>query len=173
MWKDWLCQFVSALSGGNMGTQLGRSQPCCRTCGKTCPRPDVTLSDFLPARSGKKKRNSSRHASPAISRRSSWVSWSDSPREQSAPSGEHTVMEDCTESHHADINKKIKANDKLRKILTHLPEEHTVLIYSETVRSQKLSLDDEKAALLAAERHFLPLRSGNEKTEELSGASLG
>ena len=30
-------------------------------------------------------------------------------------------MEDCTESHQAESNKKIRANDKLRKILTNMP----------------------------------------------------
>ena len=76
---------------------------------------------------------------------STGVSWSDSPREQSAPSGEDTVMEDCTESHQAEINKKIKPNDKLRKILTNMPEEHRVPIYGDNFRSKMQSLDDEKA----------------------------
>ena len=126
---------------------------------KTFSRPNVTLSDFLPARSDNKKRNSSRHASPAISQRSSWVSWSDS------------VLEDCAESRQAEINKKIKANDKLRKILTNMLEERRVLVYGDNCRSKMQSLEDEKAALLAAERQFLPLQSWIEKTEELSGAS--
>ena len=49
------------------------------------------------------------------------VSWSDSPREQLEANGEDAVMEDGTEAHQAEINKKIKANDKLRKILTNMP----------------------------------------------------
>ena len=59
-----------------------------------------------------------KHVTPAMSRRSSVVSWSDSPRDQAVPKSEDAVMEDCTESHQAEINKKIKANDKLRKTLT-------------------------------------------------------
>ena len=45
------------------------------------------------------------------------VSWSDSAREQSVPSGEDAIMEDCTESHQSEIYRKIKANDKLQTIL--------------------------------------------------------
>ena len=41
-----------------------------------------------------------------MSQRSIWVSWSDTPREQSDPSGEDTVMEDCTESLQSEINKE-------------------------------------------------------------------
>ena len=62
-----------------------------------------------------------------------------------------------TESHQAEINKKIKANDKLRKFLTNMPEEHRVLIYGDNFRSAMQSLDDEKAALLAAKRQFASL----------------
>ena len=60
----------------------------------------------------------SRNVSPAMSRKSSVVSWSDSHREHSETNGEDTVMEDGTETHQAEIHEKIKANDKLRKILT-------------------------------------------------------
>ena len=74
------------------GHTAGKNPATCRTGGKTFPRPNVTLSDFLPARGEKKKRNTSQNVSLVMSRRSSWVSWSDS-REQSAPSGEETVME--------------------------------------------------------------------------------
>ena len=87
-----------------------------------------------------------------MSRRSSWVSWSDSPREQSEPSGEDTVMEDCTEAHQSEINRKIKANDKFLKILTNMPEEHRVLIHGDSFMSKMQSLDDEKAALLRRNR---------------------
>ena len=110
----------------------GQKPATFRTCGKTFPRPNVTLSDVLPARGEKKKRNSIQNASPAMSRRSSWVSWSDSPREQSAPSGEDTIMEDFTESHQSEINRKIKANDKLRKLLTNRTEEHRALIHGDS-----------------------------------------
>ena len=58
------------------------------------------------------------------------------------------------QTHQAEINKKIKANDKLRKILTNMPEEHRVLIYGDSFKSKMQSLDDEKAASLAAKRQF-------------------
>ena len=72
-------------------------------------------------------------------------------------------MEDCTESHQAEINKKIRANDKLRQILTNMPEEHRALIYGDSFKSKMQSLDDEKAALLVAKRQFLPLQSRIDK----------
>ena len=110
----------------SMGIQLGRSQPRAELVGKTFPRPNVTLSDFLPAECERNKGNRSRNSSPAMSRRSrnvspamsrkkSVVSWSDSPREQSEANGEDAVMEDGAETHQEEINKKIKPNDKLRK----------------------------------------------------------
>ena len=72
-------------------------------------------------------------------------------------------MEDCTESHQAEINKKIRANDKLRKILTNMPDEHKSLIYGDSLKAKMQSLDDEKVALLAAKRQFLPLQNRIEK----------
>ena len=47
------------------------------------------------------------------------------------------LMEDCTETHQAEINRKIKANDKLRQVLMAMPEEHRVLIYRESIQSKK------------------------------------
>ena len=90
------------------GYKAGREPATCRTCGKTFPRPNVTLSDFFPVKSDKKKGNNSRNTSPAMSRRSSVVSWSDSPGDQAVPKSEDAVMEDCTESHQAEINRKIR-----------------------------------------------------------------
>ena len=76
-------------------------------------------------------------------------------------------MDDCTESHQSEINRKIKANDKLRKmILTNMPEEHGVLIYGDSFDLKLQSLDDEKAALLAAKRQFLHLQSRIDKKQE-------
>ena len=115
------------------------------------PRPNVTLSGFLPAKNERKKGNRSGL--------SSVVSWSDSPREQSEANSEDAVMEDGTETHQAEINK----NDKLRKILTNMPKEHRTLIYGDSFKSKMESLDDEKAALLAAKRQFLPLQSRIDK----------
>ena len=78
-----------------------------------------------------------------MSRKSSVVSWSDSHREQSEPNVEDAVMEDCIETHHAEINEKIKADDKLRKIPTNMFEEHRALIYGDSLLSKMQSLDDE------------------------------
>ena len=89
--------------------------------------------------------------------------WSDSQRERTEPDGEDAVREDCTESHQSEINRKIKANDKLRNILTSLPEEHRAFMYGDSVRSKMKLLDDEKAALVAAKRQRLPLRCQVEK----------
>ena len=81
------------LSVVEYGYKTGRKPATCRACGKTFPRPKVTLSDFFPVKSEKKEGNNSRNVSPvtsrrsrntspALSRRSSVVSWSDPPRDQ-------------------------------------------------------------------------------------------
>ena len=104
------CTGSCPLSVVEYGYKAGRKPATCRTCGKTFPRPNVTLSDFFTVKSDKKKGNNSRNVSPVTSRRSrntspamyrrsSVVSWSDSPRDQAVPKSEDAVMEDCTESH--------------------------------------------------------------------------
>ena len=161
----------------NMGIQLGRSQPRAGLVGKhSRGRTSLSQTSHLPKvrrKKGNRSRNSSpamsgrsRNTSPAMSRKSSVVSWSDSPREQSEPNGEDAVMEECTETHQAEINKKNTANDKLRQILTNKPEEHRALIYGDSFKSKMQSLDDEKAALLAARRQFLTLQSRIEKQKK-------
>ena len=71
--------------------------------------------------------------------------------------------EDGTETHQAEINRKIKANDKLWKFLLNL-EDHRVIVDGDSFKSKMQSLDDEKnAALLAAKRQFLPLQSRIDK----------
>ena len=57
----------------NTGTKLGRSQPRAGFAGRLSHAP----TSLCP-------RNSSQNVSPATSRRSSWVSWSESPREELA-----------------------------------------------------------------------------------------
>ena len=75
------------------GYTAGKEPSTCEICGKTFPRPNVTLSDLSLAKSERKKGNRGRNSSSAMSRRSrnvslarsqksSVVSWSDSPREQ-------------------------------------------------------------------------------------------
>ena len=127
--------------------ESGKKPATCRTCGKTFPRPDVALSDFLPARGDKKKSNSIQHV-PAE------FSGSDSPREQSAPSG------DDTESHQSEINKKIKANNKLRKILTNMPQEHRLVIYSDSFKSKMQSLEMRKQRCCQPNGNSYPCKVG-------------
>ena len=177
------CTGSCPLSVVEYGYKAGRKPATCRACGKTFPRPNVTLSDFFTVKSDKKEGNNSRNVSPvtsrrsrntspAMSRRSSVVSWSDSPRDQAVPKSEDAVMEDCTESQQAEINRKIRANDKLRKILTNMSDEHKSLIYGDSLKAKMQSLDDEKVAMLAAKRQFLPLQSRIEKPKELPGANI-
>ena len=47
------------------GYQTGKKPATCRICGQTFPRPNVTLSDFLPA-IGEKKKEISQNASLAM-----------------------------------------------------------------------------------------------------------
>ena len=97
----------------------------------------------------------------SVSSLSLGVSWSDSHRERTEPGKD--VMEDCKESHQSEINRRIKAKEKLRNILTSLPEEHRATMYGDSVQSKMTSLDDEKAALLATKRQIFPLRCQVEK----------
>ena len=158
-----------------MGIQLGRSQPRAGHVGKH--QGDLALSDFLPGKNerknGNRSRNSSpgmsrrsRNLSPAMSRKSSVVSRSDSPREQSEANGEYAVMRDGTETHQAEINKKIKANDKLRKNLTNMPQKHRTLIYGDSFKSKMESLDDEKLPCWQPKGNTYPCKVGskNRKT---------
>ena len=75
-------------------------------------------------------------------------------------------MEECTESHQAEFNRKIRANDKLREILTNMPDEHKSLIYGDSLKAKMQSLDDEKVALLAAKRQYFPSQSRIEKQKD-------
>ena len=123
--------------GWNMGIQLGRSQP----------RAGLSQTSYLPKVRGKRETGVATPLPPCLGNQA----WS--LGEQSEANGEDAVMEDGTESHQAEIKKKIKANDKLRKIL----------ISGDSFKSKMESLDDEKAALLAAKRQCQPLQSRIEK----------
>ena len=171
------CAGSCPLSVVEYGYTAGKKPATCRTCGKTFPRPNVALSDFLPGKNERKKGNRSRNSSlgmsrrsrnvsPAMSRKSSVVSWSDSPREHSEANGEFAVMEDGTETHQAEINKKIKANDKLQKILPNMPQKHRTLIYGDSFKSKKDSLDDEKVPCWQPQGNSYPCKVGskNRKT---------
>ena len=116
----------------NMGIHLGRSQPRAGLVGKHSRDRTYSLRLLTESKSSPAMSRRSRNVSPAMSRKSSVVSWSDSPREQ----WKRTVMEDGTETHQAEINKKINANDKLRTILTNRLEEHRSLIYGDSFKSK-------------------------------------
>ena len=75
------CAGSCPLSVVEYGYTAGKKPATCQICWKTFPRSNVTLSDLSPAESEGIKRNRSRNSSPAMSRKSSVVSWSDSPRE--------------------------------------------------------------------------------------------
>ena len=68
-WRPWKS---SAVGCARSWIKAGKKPANCKTCGKTSPIPDVTLSDFLPARNDMGKRKSSQNASPAMSQRSVW-----------------------------------------------------------------------------------------------------
>ena len=97
VWNDGVHQ-VFAFVAVKYGTQLGMSQPRARLA-KIFPRPKVTLSDPSPAGTGVIKGNRSRNSSPAMSRKSSVVSWSGRPCEQleasSQPSEQSALFGDA------------------------------------------------------------------------------
>ena len=137
----------------SMGVQLGRSQPRAGLAGKhSRDRTSLFQTSYLPKMEGKRK--TTPHPACHAAVETSLPLCLDSPREQSEAKGEDAVMEDGTETHQSEINKKIKANDNLQKILTNMPEEHRTLIYGDSFKSRMESLDDEKPALLAAKRQF-------------------
>ena len=61
------------------GYTAGKVPATCESCKKTFPRPEVTLSDPSPAGSEGIRGNRSRNSSPAMSWKSSGVSWSGLP----------------------------------------------------------------------------------------------
>ena len=141
----------------NMGRQLGRSQPRAGLVGKhSRDRTSLSQTSYLPKVRGKRETGVGTplpacHAAaetslPQCLVNQAWSLGVIPPREQSETNGEDAVMEDCTETHQAEI----KAHDKLRKIPTNMPEEHRALINGDSFKSKMQPLDDEKAALLAA-----------------------
>ena len=80
------------LSVVEYGYKAGRKPTTCQICGRIFPCPNSRNVSLVTSRR-------SRNTSPAISRRSSVVSWSDPPRDQAVSKNVEEVMEDCTESH--------------------------------------------------------------------------
>ena len=75
------CSGSCSLSAVEYGYGAGKKPATCQICGRIFPCPN------------------SRNVSPVTPRRSSVVSWSDSPRDQAVSKSAEEVMEDCTESH--------------------------------------------------------------------------
>ena len=143
VWEIWLCRSVVEYC-----YKAGRKPATCRACGKTFPRPNVTLSDFFTVKSDKKKGNNSRNVSrvtsrrsrntsPAMSRRSSVVSWSDSPRDQAVPKSEEAVMG------YARSLIRLKSTGRLERT-THCEKFSRTCQMNTNRSSTRQSLDDEK-----------------------------
>ena len=83
---------------------------------------------------------------------------------------EDAVMEDCTESHQAvRINRKIRANDKLHRILTNMPDEHKSLIYGDSLKARMQSLEDGESGLAGSQEAILTFAKSDGETKELPG----
>ena len=78
-----------------MGTRLGRRPAPCETCGRSYPRPNVSLADSMPARMDKKRKNSSQKTESTLSRRVSWASRGNLSREHTEAGDQDELMEDC------------------------------------------------------------------------------
>ena len=61
------CTGACPLSVVEYGYQAGKKPATCRSCGKTLPRANVSLSDFLPGKGYGRKKFSSQTVSPALS----------------------------------------------------------------------------------------------------------
>ena len=81
-------------------------------------------------------------------------------------------MEDCTEFHQSEINRKIKANDKLRKIITTMPDEHRALIYGDSFQSKVRSFGRREGSPLA-EKQKIHLERTHERHREEAADTLG
>ena len=138
----------------NVGIQLGRSQPRAGLVGKhSRGRTSLSQTSYLPKVKGKGETGVAVETPlpPCLSEVS----------EQSEPNGEDAVMEDCTETHQAEINKKIKANGKLRKIPTNMAEGHRAPIYGDSFKSKMQSLDDERATYWQFKGNSCPCKVGS------------
>ena len=130
------CAGSCPLSVVEYGFSAGKKPATCRTCGKTFPRPNVTLSDFLPAKCERKKENRSRNSSPGMSRRSRNVS----PAVSRASIQKRTVKMQSWKTAPKLIRprstRRSRQTTKLWKNPTNMPEEHRMLI-TVTVSSRK------------------------------------
>ena len=124
------------LSVVEYGFTAGKKPATCRTCGKTFPRPNVTLSDFLPAKSERKKENRSRNSSPGMSRRSRNVF----PAVSRASIQKRTVkiqsLKTAPKLIRPRSTRRSRQTTKLWKIPTNMPEEHRTLIYGDSFKSK-------------------------------------
>ena len=162
VWEIWLYRIVSAL-WWNMDTKLGGSQLRAEPVGRLSRGRTSHWQISSPSRVIRRKETSA--GTSLLSRLDGQVLFPGVTHcvIKRYQKSEDAVMEDCTESHQDEINKKIGANDKLRKILTNMPGEHKSLIHGDSLKAKMQSLVDEKVALLAAKRQFLPVQSRIEK----------
>ena len=125
VWEIWLYWILSALCGG-IWVYSWEGASHVQDMRENIPATERHSLTLLTCQSVRKKgnriRNSSpamsrrsRNASPAMSRKSSVVSWIDSLRERSEQNGEDAVMEDCTETHQAEINVRSKQTTNCKK----------------------------------------------------------
>ena len=135
------CTGSCRLSVVEYGFSAGKKPATCRICGKT-----FSHTAYLPNVRGKRETGVETplpacHAAvetflPPCLGNQAWSLGVIHHANNQEANGEDVVMEDGTEIHLAEINKKIKANDKLRKILTNMPEEYRTLIYGDSFKSK-------------------------------------
>ena len=154
----------------NMGIQLGRSQPRAGLVGKhSRDRTSLSHTPYLPKMRGKRETGveiplPACHAAvetflqPCLENQV----WSLGVIHH-ASNQKRTVKMQSRRTAQKPIRprstKRSKQTTNCLKILTNMPEEHRTLVYGNSFKSEMESLDDEKAALLAAKRQFLPLQS--------------
>ena len=165
------CTGSCPLSVVEYGYKAVRKPASCRACGETFPRPNVTPSDFFPVKSDKKKGNNGRN---------SRLDSAETPHlpclegQVLFPGVTHRAIKRCPKVWRQSwrtarnlirlrLTRRSEQMTNCVKILTNMPDEHKSLIYGDSLKAKMQSWDDEKVALLAAKRQFLPLQSRIEK----------
>ena len=146
MLEIWLYLILSAICGGKWVFSWEEASHA-----NSRDRTSLSLTSYLPKMKRKRETGvetllAACHAavetSLAVSRKSRLVSWSNSPREQSEAKGDDAVMEDGTETRQAEINKKIKANDKLRTILTNKSDRQTEKLSGASLERDRIETEE-------------------------------
>ena len=144
-----------------LGIHLGRSQLRSGLVGKhSCGRTSLSQTSYLQKVTGKRETGVATPRPPLAAVETplppclgSQAWWNDTPREQSEPNGEDAVIEDCTDSSGRD-QEEYQSERQIAENSHEHAREHRVLIYGDSFNSKMQSLDDEKAASLAAKRQF-------------------